>query len=48
MKRSSLRILGLLVLLFLIGGSASVQVTSSDELPLMRPDPATLARWQAG
>jgi PKD repeat protein len=56
MKRNSLRILGLLALVLLIGGSASVQFTSSDELPpmrsereypLMRPDPATWDLWQA-
>jgi PKD repeat protein len=46
MKRSSLRILGLLLLVFLIGGSMSAKDTPSYELPIMRPDPATLAQWQ--
>jgi PKD repeat protein len=47
MKRNSFRILGIVVLALLVGGSASGRGNSSYDLPLMRPDPATLARWQA-
>jgi PKD repeat protein len=45
MTRNGLRILGLLVLVLLVGGTVSNKVSSSYELPLMRPDPATMARW---
>lgn len=47
MKGSGLRILALLLLVVLVGGNVSAkEPTPSPELGLMRPDPATMARWQ--
>lgn len=46
MKGNALRILALLLALILVANVSAKEPTTSYELPIMRPDPATLARWQ--
>lgn len=49
MKRKTSRALGLLLLLLLIGGTVLATDSSPGQYPVavMRPDPETMARWQA-